>query len=168
MQKTAPARRGQDARAAAAVERHHAELAAALAARVTALVDAAAHRDDQGAHDARTALVAWLHAELIPHAIAEESSLYLPAQRRPEGRLLVDGMLADHRRIVALVDSLEHETDPVRSAATGYALQTLFDGHLAKENELVLPLLLADPEVSVADLLAGMHALLGPGGHTDR
>jgi uncharacterized protein (DUF2249 family) len=168
MQEIAVARSEQDARAAAAVEQHHAEMAGALAARVTALVDAAAGRDDPGAQAARTDLVAWLHAELVPHAVAEEGSLYLPAQRRPEGRLLVDGMLADHRRIVALVEALEHEADPVRSAATGFALQALFDGHLAKENELVLPLLLADAEVSVADLLAGMHELLGaeaPGQH---
>jgi uncharacterized protein (DUF2249 family) len=37
----------------------------------------------------------------------------------------------------------------------------LFDVHLAKENDLVLPLLLGAPGVSLSDVLTGMHELLG-------
>lgn len=150
-----------DARAAAAVEQHHAEMAGALTLRVTALLDAASRSDGPAAAEARADLVRWLRTELVPHALAEEGSLYVPAQRHPEGRLLVAGMLAEHKSIVALVEALERESDPVRSAATAAALQAMFESHLAKENGLVLPLLLADPTVSVAELLGGMHELLG-------
>jgi uncharacterized protein (DUF2249 family) len=67
--------------------------------------------------------------------------------------------------IGALVDELEQAPTPVRAAAAARALRSLFESHLAKENELVLPLLAADPAVSVADLLGGMHELLGGHDH---
>ena len=161
MQEITLATSEQDALAATAVEQHHAEMAGALAVRVEALVAAASRNDHQVALEARGALLGWLRTELVPHALAEEASLYLPAHGQAEGRLLVEGMLAEHKRIVALVDDLDRNEDLVRSAAIAYAVQVLFEAHLAKENELVLPLLLADPKVSVAGLLAGMHELLG-------
>jgi hypothetical protein len=62
---------------------------------------------------------------------------------------------------MTLVDELEGATGPVRVAAAARALAAVFDLHLAKENELVVPLLVAADDVALADLLAGMHALLG-------
>lgn len=150
-----------DALAAEAVERHHAQLAGALAHHVEALVRAAAAGDAGRAEQARSALVTWCERELVPHALAEEASLYVPAQAKPEGRLLVAAMLAEHQRIVGLVRELGRGGDVVRQAAAARALQVMFDSHLAKENECVLPLLLADVHVSVAQLLGGMHELLG-------
>ena len=49
----------------------------------------------------------------------------------------------------------------MRAAAAGYAHEVMFAAHLTKENELILPLLAAAPDVALADLLAGMHELLG-------
>jgi uncharacterized protein (DUF2249 family) len=161
MQDIALATTEADARAAAAVEQHHAQMAGTLAVKVEELVRAASAGDGPAAQAATASLVRWCTDELVPHALAEEKTLYVPAQRRPEGRLLVDGMLAEHQRIVGLVGDLQDGGNPVRMAATAAALQAMFDSHLAKENELVLPLLLSDPDVSVADLLGGMHELLG-------
>ena len=154
-----------DARAAEAVEQHHAQMAGALAARVEALVSAAAARDDQAAGKAREDLVSWCEHELMPHALAEEKAMYPAAQGKPEGRLLVEGMLGEHQVIAGLVQLLGVTAEPVRAAAAAKALQVAFENHLAKENELVLPLLVSAPDVSVAELLGGMHELLGGGGH---
>ena len=155
-----------DARAAEAVEQHHAQLAGALAAQVETLVSAAAGRDDQAAAAARSDLAAWCERELVPHALAEEKAMYPAAQGKPEGRLLVEGMLAEHKVIVGLVQLLATTQDPVRAAAAAKALQVSFESHLSKENGLVLPLLVSAPDVSVAELLGGMHELLGAGdGH---
>ncbi len=155
-----------DARAAEAVEQHHAQMAGALAAQVEALVSAAASRDDEAAAAARSDLAAWCEHELVPHALAEEKAMYPAAQAKPEGRLLVEGMLAEHTVIVGLVQLLATTQDPVRAAAAAKALQVAFESHLSKENELVLPLLVSAPDVSVAELLGGMHELLGAGdGH---
>jgi uncharacterized protein (DUF2249 family) len=150
-----------DAAASAAVEQHHAELAGALAAQVATLAAAAARADAAGAGAAQAELVAWCERELLPHALAEEEALYPAAHRMPEGRLLVDGMLGEHQTIMRLVREVAGAADVVRAAAAATALQVLFESHLAKENELVLPLLCAAPDVSVAELLHGMHQLLG-------
>lgn len=152
-----------DARAAEAVEQHHAQLSGALAARVEALLTAAAGRDDEGAREVRTELVTWCERELVPHAVAEEKAMYPAARAKDEGRLLVEGMLAEHEVITGLVGQLATTEDPVRAGALAKALQVTFDTHLAKENEQVLPLLVSAPDVSVAELLAGMHELLGGG-----
>lgn len=154
-----------DARAAEAVEQHHAQLAGALAAHVERLVAAASARDAVAADAARAALVGWCQHELVPHATAEEEAMYPPAHAMAEGRLLVPSMIDEHHVITELVAGLDTATDPVRAAALATALQVMFDSHLAKENELVLPLLAASPDVSVAELLDGMHELLGGGAH---
>ena len=149
-----------DAEAAEAVERHHAAMVGALVARTGALVELA--RTGTGdLPTLRDDLVTWSREELLPHAKAEEGTLYREASRRPEGRLLVEAMLAEHTVILGLVDELARTTDVVGAAVTARALTAVFEVHLAKENEQVLPLLVAAPDVSVADLLGGMHELLG-------
>ena len=154
-----------DATAAAAVEQHHAQMAGMLAIRVEALIDAASRGDSVSAATVKSDLVGWCEHELVPHALAEEKAMYPAAQERTEGRLLVEGMLGEHTVITGLVRELDTATDPVRAAAAAKALQVAFDSHLAKENELVLPLLTAAPDVSVAELLGGMHELLGAEAH---
>lgn len=154
-----------EARAAEAVERHHAQLADRLAQRVEALSALAAARRRDAADDARSDLVTWCRAELVPHALAEEQTLYAEAAKRPEARLLVEAMLAEHKLIVSLVDDLATTTDATRAAELARALTVLFGTHLAKENEQLLPLLLAATDVSVAALLDGMHDLTGAGSH---
>lgn len=154
-----------DAAAVEAVEQHHAHLAGALAARVEHLVVAAAAHDAAATETARTGLVGWLQSELMPHAAAEESSMY-PAGRDIDGhRVLVDAMTDEHRVLAGLVDRLAVTTDPVRAAAVATTIATLFDVHLHKENDYLLPALAGAAEVSLADLLAGMHELVGDDAH---
>ena len=159
------ARSPQDAEAAEAVRTHHAHLAGRLQTLTEAVVRAATRADRAGVQDARTTLVTWAEDELVPHAMAEEAAMYPAAHAQPEGRLLVDGMLAEHGVITGLVRQVAEAADPVRTAAAAAALRIMFDAHLAKENDLVLPLLLATPGVSVAGLLGGMHELLGEEEH---
>jgi len=156
----------QDAAAVQAVRQHHAELADALAARVEALLATAA-AGGEPFEDARRGALDFLAGELAPHAAAEEVALYPAAAASAAARLLIDGMLAEHKVILRLVDQLTTADDPVRAAATGYALQVLFEAHLTKENDLVLPVVAADPAVSLAEILAGMHELLGHDGSPD-
>ena len=150
-----------DAHAAAAVEQHHTELAGAMALRVEAVVAAASAGDAQRTSDAQNDLATWCAEELVPHAGAEEHTLYPAAQTRPEGRLLVEGMIAEHEVIVGLVSQVASATDMVRAAAAATALKVMFDSHLEKENDLVIPLLVAAEDVAVVDLLRGMHEILG-------
>lgn len=145
-----------DARAVEAVEGHHAQLGGALATHVERLLVEQA--DWQPARDA---LVAWLRTELVPHAQAEEKTLYPAAAAFDRARLLVDAMVAEHGVISGLVEELAGAGDGVRAAAAARALRAVFDTHLVKENEQVLPLLAQAPDVDLAGLLGGMHELLG-------
>lgn len=151
-----------DHRAAAAVVAHHTELATELDRHVAALREATAGGLPASVwRQRRQTLLTWLRTELVPHAVAEEAGLYPAAAAQPDGRLLVDGMLAEHQAITALVTELETAGTGADATAAARALAALFDVHLAKENNLILPLLLDTAQVSLADLLDGMHDLLG-------
>jgi len=152
-----------DAGAAAAVEQHHAVLAGSLATRVERLVTAG-----EAWRSVRDDLAAWCRRELVPHAQAEEKTLYPAARSVERAHQLVDAMVAEHGVIMGLVDALAAETDRIRAAGQATALQTVFDSHLAKENDQVIPLLAQSPGVDLAGLLAGMHELLGHQEHRER
>lgn len=147
-----------DAEAAQKVEQHHAEMAGRLDLLTADVVRAA--RTDR-AEAARQELLSWLRDELVPHATAEEQTLYPAAAQIVETRLLVEAMLAEHVLIHRLVRDLEAAADPVEAAAVARALETVFDSHLEKENDQLIPTLVASSAYSVAEMLDGMHALLG-------
>lgn len=150
----------QELRAADAVEEHHRELSQALAHEVGTLLEAARDGSEAELSHARDHLVAWCRGELVPHAAAEERVLYAAAARFPETRLLVTTMVAEHRVLLGLVVDLETASHPVSLAGTARALKVVFDGHVAKENQQLLPQLVAAPGVSLAALLADMHEAL--------
>jgi uncharacterized protein (DUF2249 family)/iron-sulfur cluster repair protein YtfE (RIC family) len=145
----------QDAAAAEAVVQHHAVMAGALAGLAERVVTASGN---EAAAQARDELVHWSVTELLPHARAEEEALYPLAAA--EGRLLVESMLGEHEVIEGLVEQLRSADTPMRAAATANALRVIFESHLTKENELILPLVAQTPGVSLADALRGMHELL--------
>lgn len=147
-----------DAEAAAKVEQHHAEMAGRLDLLTASMLSAT--RSDRAAA-ARAELLDWLRTELVPHAEAEERTLYPAAAEIDEARLLVEAMLAEHALIHRLVAELESATDPVAAAAFAKALEVVFDSHLAKENDQLIPTVVASPKYSVAQMLDGMHELLG-------
>lgn len=157
-----------DAAAVQAVEQHHAQLAGALTTHVETLLSAVGGIAGSG-HDAveqaRRQLVDFCTSELLPHAAAEEESLYPAAAAMEPARLLVEAMVAEHRVLEGLVEQVRTTPGPVRAAAAGNALRVLFEVHLAKENDLILPLIAADPSVSLSNILAGMHQLLGLDDH---
>ncbi|MEH0843324.1 DUF2249 domain-containing protein [Micromonospora sp. CPCC 205711] len=161
-------RSAADQQAAQAVVRHHAQLAADLDRHVGEVLDAADRGDAAGALRHRDELLGWLRDELLPHAHAEEGSLYAAAGERTEAALLVRGMLDEHQAITGLVAELETGNRPVRLAATARALAALFAVHLAKENDLIVPVLVDAADVSLATLLEGMHDLLGSSEGSDK
>lgn len=149
-----------DSAATEAIEQHHAELLGALTNHVEALVSAAA--TDPAWTRARDELARWCEHELVPHATAEEQALYPPAHELEAGRLLVIAMIEEHAILKRLVARVGAATEPVRAAASATALQVLFESHMTKENEHLLPLLAGSPSVSLADLLEAMHEAIVP------
>ena len=150
-----------DAVAFESVTAHHAQLSGSLKARVGAVLGAAADTSGDGRLDAaRQALLAWCEDELLPQMGAEDKVLYPIGLANPAARMLVEAMVAEHEVITDLVGDLHATAAPVVIAGTTHALQVVLDSHLRKENEQLFPALVADPTVSVADLLREMRLLL--------
>jgi iron-sulfur cluster repair protein YtfE (RIC family) len=144
--------------AAIAIRAHHLELSNELQKRVLALRSTVQHGAPHG--EAQVAVVAFLENELLPHAAAEEEALY-PAGDTATTALLVRAMREEHRNLVAHVTALKATADGIVAATTASAILALFESHLYKENDLLIPALVADQNVSLGELLAGMHELIG-------
>ena len=147
-----------DQQAAGAIAAHHVELADEIRRRVETL-ESTVRAGEPHVH-ARAAVLEYLDRELLPHAAAEERALY-PAGDRGATAMLVRAMLDEHRRIVATVDRVRAASDGVAAATAASAVLALFDAHLAKENDYLVPALVADPDVDLGVLLEGMHAIVG-------
>ncbi len=146
-----------DAGALEAMVAHHAALADGVARRVAAL---RAVVDGSGHHEApRAELVAYLAKEVLPHAMAEEDTLYRAAAAEADLAETVAGLVDEHRRLVSLVERLATAGDANAAATEATAVGALFAAHVAKENGLVLPPLAADDAVDLAGLLVQLHQL---------
>ncbi len=149
-----------DSDALEAIESHHAELVGGLAARTAALLGAVRVGEDW--QHVRDALVAWCRAELLPHAEAEEAVLYPAARVLPELGPLVRAMSHEHALLGDLVTRVQSSHDAPLALLRAGAAQTLLEAHIAKENDLLLPAMVAAHDTSVAHLLAEMHTMLEP------
>ncbi len=147
-----------NAQAAEAIRAHHGEMATTLRRGVAAL--GAAVQARQGHFDQQQAVLDYLDHELLPHAAAEERTVYAAADVGPAA-LLVRAMRDEHVNLIAHIDAFRKASDAIQAVALSSAILALFDSHLAKENDLLIPALQADPSVSLAELLDGMHELLG-------
>ncbi|MFA1548382.1 DUF2249 domain-containing protein [Actinomadura chokoriensis] len=108
----------------------------------------------------RDRLVAFCADEIIPHAEAEERTLYKAAEDLPEARLLLRAMLGEHTALREKVAELAAARTPAEAVGAASAVNALFQSHLAKENDLILPALV-DAGVNLGALLDGMHEILG-------
>jgi uncharacterized protein (DUF2249 family)/quercetin dioxygenase-like cupin family protein len=141
-----------------AIEQHHAELLAGLSTRTAALLAAVRRGADWS--EARDALVTWCRTELLPHADAEEAVLYPAARRLPALEPLIRAMSHEHALLGELVARLASANDAPAALVRAGAAQTLFQARVAKENDLVLPVMVAAHDTSVAPLLAEMHTMI--------
>lgn len=98
----------------------------------------------------RSLLRAFLTDEVLPHARAEERTLYRAARRDPGIGLLVQDLTGEHRLLASMAARLAEPARPADSAAQAAAISALFASHVAKEDSLLLPAL----ERSGADLPA--------------
>lgn len=140
------------------IRAHHAELHRELAARVRSLEAAVAAGGPFASE--QVAIIAHLDGEVMPHATAEEAVLYAAGDHGPTA-MLVRAMREEHVGLAAWLDRLRDADDGLTASGTALAILALFESHLWKENELLLPALLADPSVDLGAVLHGMHELVG-------
>lgn len=156
--------KGSEQQALEAVRRHHSHMLHRLDTLVSALIGTVEDHKDTLEYPAQGVLVDWCEQELIPHALAEEGPLYEGPRNTAAGKLLVDGMLSEHRVIVELVEELRRSKG-VRAAVAAGSIQSIFALHLDKENQLLMPLIADSAELSLAAAVEGLHELIGEDGH---
>jgi iron-sulfur cluster repair protein YtfE (RIC family) len=139
-----------------AMHSHHQEMLHRLRGLTAVLAHAGAH----ALHEDQLAVVNWCRSDLLPHAMAEEQTLYPAASRRSELAALVTAMIREHRNIGAHVDRLAAAAPGVAALEAATVL-ALFESHLEKEEFDILPALVPDATVELGVLLEGMHELLG-------
>ncbi len=144
-----------DADALQAMLTHHFALAAGVARRVTAL-RAAVEADDRY-EAAAVELVVYLGKEVLPHALAEEHTLYRTAATKEDLAKPVARMVDEHRKLTSLAERLATADNGTTAAAVAEAIGVLFAGHVTEENELLLSPLAADPTVDLDGLLVKMR-----------
>ena len=137
---------------------HHKTLAEQLAGQADAVSGAAAAGRPHGA--AVAGLIAYLAGEILPHAAAEEKTIY-PAAAQAGLAGVVGEMTAEHRTLTAAGERLAALTDGAAAAQQAQQIAGLFAGHAARENDQLLPALLADRSVDLAALLGQMHDSAG-------
>lgn len=105
----------------------------------------------------RRTLQDYLTREILPHAQAEERTLYHAAATQVRGSELVRTLTAEHRELAYLAGRLRDGTQAAETATVSEWIATLFAGHAARENDLLLPAL-TSAGVDLTVLLADMHA----------
>jgi hypothetical protein len=133
---------------------HHAVLRRGLERRAGTLCEAV----ESGVPFERqmTILRDYLTGEIFPHAEAEERSLYQAAATHARGSQLVRELAGEHQALACLAARLQAGADGSQAAMTAERIATLFAGHVAKENDLLLPALTGSG-ADLTALLAQMH-----------
>ena len=141
---------------------HHKRLGEELAGRADAVSSAVAAGRPYGA--AVASLIAYLAEEVLPHAAAEEKTIY-PAAARTGLAGAVAEMIAEHVTLSSSSARLAAVTDGTAAAGQAHGqaqkIAALFIAHAAKENDVLLPALLGDKSVDLAALLEQMHGNAG-------
>ncbi len=154
MQTVTMATNADDAATLERFEQGDAELTGKLEALVRALLTAIGGSGDASPQVARDALVSWCRGELEVQLQAREAEVY-PAARQVERLEPLARSLSHEQGLISqLIVRVSREADPAVVAAEAGALRTLVTAHLAKEQELVLPVLAADAQVSLTDLFS--------------
>lgn len=136
---------------------HHRELEQAVATRAAVVVEAAGR--NAAYRPAVGELVTYLAEEVLPHAKAEEETVYQVASAHPERAAQVKAMLADHRALALGAEQLAGAADALSAAGQAKEIAASFSAHVAKENGALLPPLLVDDQVDLPRLVTELHRL---------
>ncbi len=104
-------------------------------------------------------LINYLNAEVVPHAISEEHTIYQVASDKLGLAGLIGEMTSEHRTLVGEITALENSSNLKDVVEHSERFSALFSKHVAKENDLILPKLLGSQEVDLRLVLSEMHEL---------
>ena len=128
-----------------------------VARRAAALRDAV--QGGPGWEPAVAALVAYLAEEVLPHTAAEEEALLRPALSRPELSQPVATMIDEHTVLAKAAERLATAGSDAEADALAATISSLFTTHVQKENDVILPLLSAEPGLDLPALVGRADGL---------
>lgn len=137
---------------------HHRMLVDGVARRVETLVKTAVVDGDF--QPVAAELIAYLASDILPHASAEERTLYQAAENVTGLDGTVSEMIEEHRLLTDYIEKLTHTSSEEASVTYASDINSLFSMHVDKENDELLPILRDSKEVDLADLLHQMHHLI--------
>ncbi|MGC8498468.1 MAG: DUF2249 domain-containing protein [Acidimicrobiales bacterium] len=142
-----------DLTATKAMTTHHAQ----LVRRVDALARSV---ESDPTVETAAALLAYVADEVLPHALAEEASVYRAAAELPELAPLIGDLIIEHHELARLGDDLGPATPLDVRRAAARRVRRLFADHVRAENDVVLPALRDGAPGSLPELLDVMHERL--------
>jgi len=137
---------------------HHRRLGEEMQRRVGA-VTAAAEAGGSLA-PATSNLLAYLASDVLPHAYAEEDTIYRAAAAQTDLAGTISEMITEHRVLATAASRLAGGLDDSSALMQAKMLSALITSHVVKENEVLLPALLADDSVDLEDLLEQLEGRL--------
>lgn len=143
--------------AALKMEAHHREMVAALRERVGQMERELRQGGD--VQEAARPVAVYVERTVFPHARAEEETLYKAARERRELAPLVESMVKEHQVLGTFYDALVKAEDPWEAYSLARLLEAFFAFHADKENQDLLPHLVADETLSLEDILRRMGEL---------
>lgn len=144
---------------------HHQVLTEQLSSRVAAVSEAVTAGRPHQAAVAR--VIAFLAGEVLPHAAAEEETIYPAAAEHAELIGAINEMVTEHTTLSVAAETLAGLADGAAAAERAEQIADIFTVHAARENDVLLRALLA-AEVDLAALLAQMHSSLEEAGRAVR
>ncbi|NNN21501.1 MAG: DUF2249 domain-containing protein [Acidimicrobiales bacterium] len=137
---------------------HHEALLEGAASRVLILNSSAESGD--GFASAMAGVVSYFATEIIPHAIAEEATIYRVGHEIESLSLTIDDLVKEHKQIIGFVNELAVVSDPKEAASISSTLLSVFQNHVAVENGDILSSLVNNADISLGSLLEEMHGAL--------
>jgi hemerythrin-like domain-containing protein len=145
-----------DADALKAMRACHRQLAEEVRARVAALRRAVAAADGSYVEQAGE-LISFLSDEVLPHAAAEELTLYRSAATRSALALALNEMTSEHRRLVALTEDLSNATSGPEALLAAEQVSALLGEHLEREDGQLLRRLYEEGRVNLPELVVDVR-----------
>lgn len=107
----------------------------------------------------RAQLVSYMIDEVLPHAKAEEATIYAAAAKMPSLAATVEVMIDEHLNLALGVERLARATNGSDAQRYATLLADLFASHVTTENEVLLPPLVADETLRLEEILTTMQRL---------
>ncbi len=132
---------------------HHDQILDALSNRVDNLNGC---EDLESAGSSIAVLIDYITGEVLPHAKAEEETIYKSVLSDPRFDVLIKEMIQEHERVTEIYKNIATSRDFLHVKSLATDLSTLMKVHVGKENEEVLSYLLESNDFNLVEIFSTM------------